>query len=77
LALEIEASSQVHANRRDDVFLRVGDENRKLTYSQRQELVDEKGLASFEATGVPGTGVSARTLSRSDLSQQRTILISS
>ena len=54
LALEIEASSRVHANRRDEVFLRVGDENRKLTFSQRQELLYEKGLASFEGSSVAG-----------------------
>ncbi len=51
--LEVESSSQVHSNRRDEVFLRVGDENRRLTYAQRQELMYEKGQASFEATGIP------------------------
>ena len=54
LVLDIGSSAHVHTNRRDEVFLRVGDENRKLTFSQRQELMYEKGLASFEGGGVAG-----------------------
>ena len=54
LVIEIETSGQVHANRRDEVFLRVGDENRRLTFSQRQELLYDKGQSSFEGAEVPG-----------------------
>jgi len=36
------------------VFLRVGDENRKLTFAQRQALVFDKGQASLESTAVVG-----------------------
>ncbi|MBI2708843.1 MAG: putative DNA binding domain-containing protein [Actinobacteria bacterium] len=54
LVLEIETSEKVHANRRDEVFLRVGDENRRLTFAQRQELLYDKGQASYESTVVPG-----------------------
>lgn len=54
LAIEVETSERVHANRRDEVFLRVGDENRRLTFAQRQELLYDKGQASYESTVVPG-----------------------
>ncbi|MBW2255466.1 MAG: putative DNA binding domain-containing protein [Deltaproteobacteria bacterium] len=50
LLVEVDPSRSVHANRRDEVYLRIGDENRRLTYQQRQELNYEKGQASFEAT---------------------------
>lgn len=43
-------SERVHANRRDEVFLRVGDENRRLTFEQRQELEFDKGQSNFETT---------------------------
>jgi ATP-dependent DNA helicase RecG len=49
LIIDIESSEGlVHANRKDTAFLRVGDENRKLTFAQRQELVFDKGQGSFE-----------------------------
>ncbi len=57
LLIEVGASSGVHANRRDDVFLRIGDENRRLSFQQRQELHYEKGQASYEATFVDGFSV--------------------
>ncbi len=39
----------VHANVRDEVFLRVGDENRRLTFAQRQELTFDRGQDAYEA----------------------------
>ena len=47
--LEVDSSNVVHANRKDEVFLRVGDENRRLSFVQRQELLYDKGQASYEA----------------------------
>jgi ATP-dependent DNA helicase RecG len=61
--VEVETSEKVHANRKDEVFLRVGDETRRLTFSQRQELLYDKGQATFESTGMTG----AR---RSDLKEE-------
>jgi ATP-dependent DNA helicase RecG len=55
LWFEVASSEQVHANPRDEVFLRVGDENRKLSFAQRQELLYDKGQASYEARALPGT----------------------
>ncbi len=56
LAIEIESSEVVHANQRDEVFLRIGDENRRLTFSQRQELLYDKGQASYEIRPLAGVG---------------------
>lgn len=50
LVIEVEPSDSVHANQRDEVFLRVGDENRKLNFVQRRELLYDKGQASYEAS---------------------------
>ncbi len=57
LVLSVESSTQVHSNSKDEVLLRVGDENRRLTFDQRRELLYEKGQASFEVTPVPGAVV--------------------
>jgi ATP-dependent DNA helicase RecG len=52
--VEVEPSDQVHVNKKDEVYLRVGDENRRLTFAQRQELLFDKGQASYEATPLKG-----------------------
>lgn len=54
LVIEVDTSERVHTNQRDEVFLRVGDENRRLSFAQRQELLYDKGQATFEASLVPG-----------------------
>ncbi|MGO9448170.1 MAG: ATP-binding protein [Solirubrobacteraceae bacterium] len=54
LVIEVEPTDVVHANKRDEVFLRVGDENRRLTFHQRQELLFDKGQASYEARPLEG-----------------------
>jgi ATP-dependent DNA helicase RecG len=48
--VEVEPSDRVHSNQKDEVYLRVGDENRRLTFMQRQELLYDKGQASYEVT---------------------------
>jgi ATP-dependent DNA helicase RecG len=55
LVIEVVPSDSVHANRKDEVFLRVGDENRRLSFAQRQELLFDKGQASYETrpSGAP------------------------
>lgn len=57
LVFEVTAGEVVHANQKDEVFLRVGDENRRLGFSQRQELLYDKGQASYEARPVEGAGM--------------------
>lgn len=49
LVIDVESSEIVHTNQRDEVFLRVGDETRRLSFVQRQELLFDKNQASFEA----------------------------
>lgn len=50
MIIEIEPSNLVHATTKDEVFLRVGDETRKLTYAQRRELEFDKGQTNYETT---------------------------
>lgn len=54
VVFDVETSAQVHANRKDEVFLRVGDENRRLSFAQRQELLYDKGQSTYESTVVAG-----------------------
>lgn len=72
LVIEVEAGETVHANQRDEVYLRVGDENRKLTFRERQELIFDKGQASFEAT--PLTHLSEDDLDTTLLKQYAAVL---
>ena len=55
---DVETSQQVHSNRKDEVFLRVGDENRRLSFSQRQELQFDKGQSTYESSLVNGAELS-------------------
>lgn len=55
LVIEIEPGEVVHTNKKDLAYLRVGDENRRLSFAQRQELVFDRGQGSYEArlSGLP------------------------
>lgn len=57
LFLDVETDDHLHQNTRDEVYLRVGDENRKLTFTQRQELLYDKGQATYESTVVADASV--------------------
>lgn len=57
LVIEVDSSEVVHTNQKDEVFLRVGDSNHKLSFTQRQELLYDKGQASYEARPLPEAGV--------------------
>lgn len=52
LVIEVEPSAVVHNNQRDEVYFRVGDETRRLTFAQRQELTYDKGQSVFDGTTV-------------------------
>lgn len=56
LVVEVSASESVHSNQKDEVFLRIGDENRRLTFAQRQELLYDKGQAVYETRPLPDAG---------------------
>jgi ATP-dependent DNA helicase RecG len=58
LVIDVEPSDVVHATNTDAVFLRIGDENRRLSFHQRQELLYDKGQASYESRLVPGATLS-------------------
>jgi len=57
LAIEVQPGDVVHTNKKDQVFLRVGDENRHLSFQQRQELVYDKGQANYEARLLPNASL--------------------
>ena len=48
--LVVPPSEQVHATHRDEVFLRVGDEDRRLDFEQRIQLRYDRGDTTFEKT---------------------------
>ncbi|MFB9376743.1 ATP-binding protein [Kineococcus gynurae] len=48
LVLDVSPGDEVHATLRDEVFLRLGDETRRLTYVQRRELTFDRRQAGFE-----------------------------
>jgi ATP-dependent DNA helicase RecG len=52
LVVEIPPGETVYANVKDDVFLRMGDENRRLSYAHRQELLYDRGHGSYEGRAV-------------------------
>ncbi|MBA3020744.1 MAG: helix-turn-helix domain-containing protein [Propionicimonas sp.] len=52
LLLHVEPGEQVHETSRGECYLRVGDESRRLTFAQRQELGFDRGSAPFDGTPV-------------------------
>jgi ATP-dependent DNA helicase RecG len=56
LVFDVDPSDRVHANQRDEVYLRVGDENRRLSFAQRQELAFDKGQSTYETTPIVAGG---------------------
>ena len=48
--ITVPPSEQVHATNRDEVFLRVGDEDRRLDFEQRLQLRYDRGDTTFERT---------------------------
>ncbi|MDN5600972.1 MAG: ATP-binding protein [Brachybacterium sp.] len=53
LRLDIPPSEHVHETVSGEVYLRVGDESKKLTYAQRRELDYDRGSSHFEHEPVP------------------------
>lgn len=50
LLIDVPSSDQVHATTKDEVYLRMGDETRRLTFEQRRELEYDKGQSTHEVT---------------------------
>ena len=59
LVFDVAPSTVVHATVRDEVFLRLGDHTRKLSFVERRELGYDKGDAGYEAELVTDVGVDA------------------
>ena len=57
LRMHVIPSSQVITNQADDVFLHVGDKNKKLNFEQRLQLVYAKGVKYFEDQPVYGASI--------------------
>lgn len=53
ILIDVPPSEHVHESTGGDVYLRVGDESKKLTYGQRRELDYDRGSAQFESEPVP------------------------
>lgn len=54
LSVEVQPGERVHANSRDEVYLREGGRTRKLSFDERLQLVYDRGEASYESTEVDG-----------------------
>ncbi len=52
LFIQVEPSETVHTTQSGDCFLRIGDESRKLSLAEHQELIYDRGNSTFEATMV-------------------------
>lgn len=55
LVIRIDPSERVHEIQNGDCYLRVGDESRKLNFTQQQELVFDKGQSVFDGYPVRET----------------------
>lgn len=57
LLIHIPQSGELHANHRDEVFLRVGDKSKKLTFDERLQLMYAKGARYYENEPVYGSTI--------------------
>lgn len=48
ITIDVEQSTEVHKNARDEVYLRCGRQNRLLSFEERQQLLYDKGSQNFE-----------------------------
>jgi len=54
LVVHIHPGEHVHEMKSGDCFLRVGDESRRLTFVQRQELHYDRGQSQYDGIPIPG-----------------------
>ncbi len=54
LVLKVQQSQSVHATQADEVYYRVGDKSKKLTFDERMQLMYDKGDRFYEDTPVAG-----------------------
>lgn len=51
--IEVFPSGTLHANTRDEVYLRIGDQSRRLSFDERLQLAHDRGEVSWERVLVP------------------------
>ena len=57
ILMHIEPSVEVHATQADEVYMRVGDKSKKLTFEERTQLMYDKGERFFEDKPVPDADI--------------------
>lgn len=57
LLIRIPQSNELHANHKDEVFLRVGDKSKKLNFDERLQLMYSKGERYYEDEPVYGSSM--------------------
>lgn len=57
LLLHVAQSQKVHANQKDEVYYRVGDKSKKLTFDERLQLLYDKGEVVYESKPVFGASL--------------------
>ncbi len=57
LVIRVDPSEVVHELTNGEVYLRVGDESRRLGFAARQELQFDKGHGQYDGQPAPGVGV--------------------
>lgn len=57
LLMNVQQSQKVHANQKDEVFYRVGDKSKKLTFDERLQLLYDKGEMIYESKAVFGASI--------------------
>ena len=53
LLIEVLQSGKLHANAKDEVYLRIGDQSRRLSFDERMQLAVDRGEASWESELMP------------------------
>lgn len=57
LVVRVPPGETVYEMANGECYLRVGDESRRLTFAQRQELHYDRGISQFDGLGVPGSSI--------------------
>ena len=57
ILIEIHQGTDIHTNIKDEVFLRIGNENIKLNHEQITLLLDDRGKFNFELTDANGASI--------------------
>ncbi|MDR0945634.1 MAG: putative DNA binding domain-containing protein [Bifidobacteriaceae bacterium] len=75
LVFRVDPGEYVHANGSGDAYLRIGDESRKLSYAERQDLESERGTGTYD--GRAAHGVKLADLDPALLADYQTLIGSS